>query len=44
MPPVRRAAATQRRDGWRPERQIEFINALAECGCVMDAASYALLR
>jgi hypothetical protein len=33
-----------RRDGWRPERQIEFINALPECGCVMEAASYALLR
>lgn len=30
--PVRR-----RRDGWTPERQAGFIEALAECGCVVDA-------
>ncbi len=27
----------ERADGWLPERQIEFIEALAECGCVRDA-------
>ena len=27
-----------RRDGWSPARQVEFIEALAECGCVADAA------
>jgi hypothetical protein len=27
-----------------PGAPIEFINALAECGCAMEAASYALLR
>lgn len=26
-----------RHDGWRPERQVEFIHALAECGCVEEA-------
>lgn len=26
-----------RHDGWTPDRQVEFIEALAECGCV-DAA------
>lgn len=26
-----------RHDGWTPERQVDFIRALAECGCV-DAA------
>ncbi|HKR24862.1 MAG TPA: hypothetical protein VJS15_06350 [Allosphingosinicella sp.] len=26
-----------RRDGWTPERQVAFIRALAECGCVRDA-------
>jgi hypothetical protein len=27
----------ERADGWLPEKQIEFIHALAECGCVRDA-------
>jgi hypothetical protein len=26
-----------RRDGWTPERQVGFIRALAECGCVREA-------
>jgi hypothetical protein len=26
-----------RHDGWTPERQLEFIDALAECGCVDEA-------
>ena len=26
-----------RHDGWSAERQIDFIEALAECGCVEDA-------
>jgi len=26
-----------RRDGWTPARQVAFIRALAECGCVRDA-------
>ena len=26
-----------RRDGWTPDRQIAFIRALAECGCVREA-------
>jgi hypothetical protein len=26
-----------RRDGWTPERQVAFIRALAECGCVLEA-------
>lgn len=42
-----------RHDGWTPERQIQFIRALAECGCVRDAcrrvgmsgeSAYALAR
>lgn len=42
-----------RRDGWTVERQIAFIEALAECGCVRDAcrrvgmsaeSAYALQR
>ena len=28
-----------RRDGWTPERQAGFIEALAACGCVTDAAA-----
>jgi hypothetical protein len=28
-----------RRDGWTPERQVGFIEALAACGCVTDAAA-----
>ena len=27
----------RRHDGWTPERQIGFIEALAECGCVDEA-------
>ena len=30
--PVRR-----RHDGWTPERQVAFIEALAQCGCVDEA-------
>jgi|GEM_PF-954577 len=26
-----------RRDGWTPERQVGFIRALSECGCVAEA-------
>jgi len=42
-----------RRDGWTPARQVRFIEALAECGCVAEAcarvgmtdtAAYALRR
>ena len=28
-----------RHDGWSPGRQAEFIEALAACGCVIDAAA-----
>jgi len=28
----------RRSDGWTPDRQIEFIAALADCGCVAEAA------
>jgi hypothetical protein len=28
-----------RHDGWTPERQVEFIEALAECACVEEAAA-----
>jgi hypothetical protein len=43
----------RRHDGWTPERQTQFIKALAECGCVADAcrrvgmsseSAYALRR
>jgi len=27
----------ERFDGWTPEKQVAFIDALAECGCVADA-------
>lgn len=42
-----------RHDGWTPDRQLEFIEALAECGCVDEAckavgmgraSAYALRR
>lgn len=42
-----------RHDGWRPDRQVAFIDALAECGCVEEAcqrvglsasSAYALRR
>ena len=28
-----------RHDGWTPEKQVEFVDALAECGCVTEAAA-----
>jgi hypothetical protein len=31
-------AVRQRHDGWTPERQVDFIRALAECACVTEAA------
>ncbi|WP_375395547.1 hypothetical protein [uncultured Sphingomonas sp.] len=46
-------AARLRQDGWTPERQTGFIEALAECGCVDEAckrvgmgtsSAYALRR
>lgn len=42
-----------RHDGWTAQRQVDFIHALAECGCVRDACrrvgmsaetAYALVR
>ena len=30
-----------RKDGWTPQRQIDFIAALADCGCVAEAARAA---
>jgi len=47
------APVRARHDGWTSERQIAFIEALAECGCVLDAcrrvgmsaeSAYALRR
>ncbi|MEG3088066.1 hypothetical protein [Sphingomonas sp. PB4P5] len=32
--PVPRA---QREDGWTPDKQVAFITALAECGCIAEA-------
>ena len=29
----------QRSDGWTPQRQVEFIAALSDCGCVRQAAA-----
>ncbi|MGV7122559.1 hypothetical protein [Sphingopyxis sp. 550A] len=31
------ASPRERRDGWTPEKQVEFIEALGECGCVTEA-------
>ena len=31
-------ALRPRHDGWTADRQTEFIEALADCGCVVDAA------
>lgn len=31
--------ARPRHDGWTPDRQGDFIEALAECGCVAEAAA-----
>ncbi|MES2443614.1 MAG: hypothetical protein V4574_12355 [Pseudomonadota bacterium] len=28
-----------RHDGWTPEKQVAFIDALAECGCVVEACA-----
>lgn len=36
-PPVR---LRQRHDGWTPERQVAFIEALAETGCVQQSADH----
>lgn len=39
--PFTPVALAARHDGWTAERQIAFINALADCGCVADAARAA---
>ncbi|NIJ38653.1 hypothetical protein FHR22_003377 [Sphingopyxis panaciterrae] len=31
------ASPRERRDGWTPEKQVDFIDALGECGCVTEA-------
>lgn len=31
------ASPRERRDGWTPEKQVAFIEALGECGCVTEA-------
>ncbi|MBE1528083.1 hypothetical protein GGC65_002539 [Sphingopyxis sp. OAS728] len=31
------ASPRERHDGWTPEKQVEFIDALGECGCVTEA-------
>jgi len=31
-------ALRYRHDGWTPDKQLEFIQALADCGCVDEAA------
>lgn len=31
------ASPRERHDGWTPEKQIAFIDALGECGCVTEA-------
>lgn len=31
------ASPRERRDGWTPEKQVAFIDALGECGCVTEA-------
>ncbi|KTE10071.1 hypothetical protein [Sphingopyxis sp. H115] len=33
----------ERRDGWTPEKQVEFIDALGECGCVTACERVGLL-
>ena len=33
----RPAPVKRRHDGWSPDRQIAFIEALAECGCIDEA-------
>lgn len=37
-PPFEPVPVRPRHDGWTPDKQIEFIEALAESGCVEDAA------
>jgi len=39
VPVLRRPRA----DGWTPQRQVEFIAALADCGCVEQAALKACM-
>lgn len=39
--PFTPVALAARHDGWTAERQIAFINALADSGCVVDAARAA---
>lgn len=36
-PPFNPVKLRYRRDGWTPERQVAFVTALAECGCVIEA-------
>lgn len=31
------ASPRERHDGWTPEKQVDFIEALGECGCVTEA-------
>lgn len=31
------ASPRERHDGWTPEKQVDFIDALGECGCVTEA-------
>jgi hypothetical protein len=31
------ASPRERSDGWTPEKQVDFIEALGECGCVTEA-------
>lgn len=33
-----------RHDGWTPDRQLEFIEALAECGCIDEACKTVGMR
>lgn len=37
IPAFTPASPRARHDGWTPERQVAFIEALAECGCVAEA-------
>ena len=41
VPDAATRTPAQRHDGWTPERQVTFINTLAECGVVADAARAA---
>src|SRR5690606_13707357 len=53
VPSFKPVRVRARQDGWTPQRQVDFIHALAECGCVRDAcgrvgmsaeSAYALVR